>query len=475
MKALTLPRLLPQSTRLGPADLPYWQPATPADVLDLRYLESNLTFLADLSEQLDVRILLAQKAFSLPAAYPLIGRYLAGTTASGLYEARLAQEAMPGGEIHVFSPAYKEAELRELCDYADHLIFNSPAEWRRWRDLVRGAARRRPPERPLELGLRLNPEYAEVAEAIYNPAAPGSRLGITERELRQVLAAEPDFLDGISGFHLHALCEEGAETLSRMLEAALQHFGDLFAGARWLNLGGGHLLTRAGYQTSVLAASLDHLRAVAGQDLRLYLEPGEAVALDCGWLITTVEDTSFNELHLAILDASAACHMPDVLEMPYQPRCFRVQGDGQMEAARPLGQNTSLSELQDRLRETAADLEKPSPETVALDAGPDSDLSTAAASASAVDDPRIWRLGGRTCLAGDVTGDYAFSSPLQPGDRLVFADMAIYAHVKRNHFNGMPLPDLYTWDGRELCCLRHFTYADFRSMLGKGTAGSCAF
>lgn len=416
--SLPNPANLPsQICQTGPADLPFSDLPSPAEVLDLRYLRANLEYLADLGQAAGVTVLLAQKAYSLYQTYPLIGKYLAGSCASGLYEARLAHEEMPGKELQVFSPAYQAEELEEVLTYADHVIFNSPSEWQRWRDQALAAQAARPAESPLALGLRLNPEYAEIEEDIYNPAAPGSRLGTTRRELDLALARDPDFLQGLTGFHIHALCEQGAESLAGVLAALEENFSPYLSlpEISWLNLGGGHHFTRRNYNVALFVELMQSWRAKYG--VKIYLEPGEAVALDCGWLVSRVLDTPVNGLRLAILDTSASCHMPDVLEMPYRPRCFRVGSDGAYE---PEGESSEYA----------------------------------------------YRLGGPTCLAGDIIGDYSFASPLKRGELLVFGDMSIYSHVKRNSFNGMPLPDLYSWDGRELVCLRHFDYQDFKTKLG---------
>lgn len=429
--SLPNPAQLPSQLCLtGPADLPFGDLASPAEVLDLRYLRANLEYLADLGQEAGVKVLLAQKAYSLYKTYPLIGQYLDGACASGLYEARLAREAMPGKDLHVFSPAYQEEELRELLSYADHVIFNSPGEWQRWRAQALAAQAARPADQPLALGLRLNPEYAEIAEDIYNPAAPGSRLGTTQKELAKALAQDPTFWEGLSGFHVHALCEEGAESLAGVLAALDRNFASYLARPEitWLNLGGGHHFTRRHYKVPLFLDLMQDYKK--RYQLEIFVEPGEAVPLDCGWLVSRVLDTPVNEINLAIMDSSASCHMPDVLEMPYRPRCFRVLDDGSYELAED-------------------------PASSGTPAGTAEEGGT-----------YTYRLGGPTCLAGDVIGDYSFHSLLQRGDLLVFCDMSIYSHVKRNSFNGMPLPDLYTWDGDQLHCLRHFTYEDFKNKLG---------
>ena len=403
-----------QWTKTAPADLPFLDLPTPADIVDLRYLEDNLRFLSEVQEQSHAKILFAQKSYSLFDTYPLIGRYLAGTTSSGIYEARLAHEHMAEGEIHVFSPAFSEKELDEVLTFADVVVFNSPRQWQLWREKALAAKAKR----PLSFGLRLNPEYSEVEEEIYNPATPGSRLGTTEVELRKALAEDPELLEGIEGFHFHTLCEDSAETLAHTLQAFVEHFGEWLDAIKWLNWGGGHLITREGYNAKLLIEMIRDFSADYGCEI--YLEPGEAIPLDCGWLMGSVLDTLENQMRVAILDVSASCHMPDVLEMPYRPRAFLVHKDGSYELA----------------------------------GEPEEGVYT-------------YRLGGATCLAGDVIGDYSFSRPLERGDRIVFCDIAIYSHVKRNHFNGMPLPNLYLWDGQEARCIRNFGYKDFKGMLGE--------
>lgn len=409
-------RLMAQRSRTAPEDIPFAELPTPCDVIDLRLLEDNLAYLKRTAEASGARILLAQKAYSLFATYPLIGRYLSGTTASGLYEARLAHEEMPGTEVHVFCPAYTSEELEELLGFANVLIFNSPRQWLIHRERCLAAKKRRPDS--LSFGLRVNPEYSEVEEAIYNPAAEGSRLGMTERVLRSALTEHPDLLEGIEGLHFHALCEDSAEALQNTLKAFEAHFDDIIPHCRWVNFGGGHHITRADYNVKLLVDLVRDFKARRGTEV--YLEPGEAIPLDCGWLVTEVMDVVDNGLDIAILDCSASCHMPDVLEMPYRPRVFKIHAPGRYERGGEAGEKAH---------------------TV--------------------------RLAGPTCLAGDVIGDYSFEAPLAPGDRLAFCDMSLYAHVKRNSFNGMPLPDLYAYDGKSKPrCLRHFTYEDFKTRLG---------
>ncbi|MDO5016609.1 MAG: carboxynorspermidine decarboxylase [Eubacteriales bacterium] len=417
-RALRPDLLLSQKTRLGPTDLPYAQLPSPAEVLDLRFLEDNLGYLQALGKAAGVEILLAQKAYSLFATYPLIARYLRGTSSSGLYEAKLAAEHFPGGIIQVYSPAYKQSELEEILSLADYVIFNSPEEWLRWRSLALEAAQKR---EELRFGLRINPEFSAMDTDLYNPAAPGSRLGTTIAELERAQEGQDNFWYGLSGLHVHCLCEEGAEELAGLVNILLDSFADYLPRLEWLNLGGGHHFTRRDYHVPLFLATIKKLKKHTAA--RIFLEPGEAIPLDCGWLVTRVLDLPYNEMRLAILDSSATCHMPDVLEMPYRPRLFKVEADGSQEAA-------------GEPREKAF----------------------------------TYRLGGPSCLAGDIMGDYSFDQQLVRDDVLAFCDMSLYSHVKRTSFNGMPLPDLYTWDGKQLECLRHFTYQDFKNKLGNSSA-----
>ena len=368
---------------------------TPVYVVDELALRRNLETLSGVQQRTGCHILLAQKAFSLFYAYPLIGRYLAGTTASGLFEARLAHEEMPGRENHVYSPAYTPAEMAELVAICDHISFNSLAQLEAHRPLWQGSR--------ASVGLRVNPEHStQEGHAIYDPCAPGSRLGIRRCDMPARLP------NGVEGLHFHTLCEQDAAPLVETFAAFEQAFGEYLPQLRWLNLGGGHHITRPGYDLAALEGLILSIREKYG--LEVYLEPGEAIALNAGTLITTVLDIVPGETPVLILDASAACHMPDVLEMPYRPPLHGAGLPGEK--------------------------------------------------------PYTCRLAARTCLAGDVIGDYSFDAPPQVGDRLVFGDMAIYTMVKNNTFNGMPLPDI-AWRDAEGGCrvIRHFGYEDFKTRL----------
>ena len=364
---------------------------TPSYLVYEELLEKNLRILAELAEDTGAKVLLAQKCFSMYHYYPLIGRYLSGTTASGIYEARLSQEEM-GKENHVFKPAYEEDEIPRLAAICDHIIFNSFAQWERFGAAARAAG--------ASCGIRINPERSTQEHAIYDPCAPGSRLGVKIADFRA------DLLDGIDGLHFHTLCEQGADALAATLEAVEEKYGKYLHGMKWLNFGGGHHITREGYDVSLLKRLIRHVQDT--YDVAVYLEPGEAVALNAGFLVAEVLDvqTAGN----VILNTSAACHMPDVIEMPYRPPVIGAGAAGEK--------------------------------------------------------VHTYTLAGPTCLAGDTIGTYSFDTPLSVGARVVFGDMAIYTMVKNNTFNGMPLPNIIAvapngdWE-----VVREFGYDDFKMRL----------
>lgn len=369
---------------------------TPCYVVDEGLIIKNLEILRSVQDRTGCKILLAQKAFSMYSLYPLIGKYLAGTTASGLYEARLGREEMPGSEVHVYSPAYSDKDFPEILTVADYIVFNSFSQFERFYPAVRASGRE------IEAGIRINPEYSEIETDIYNPCFENSRLGTTLRQFPEKLP------DGVSGLHFHTMCEQGADVLERTVQAVEDKFGKYLHGLKWLNFGGGHHITKDGYDIEKLVAVVNRVKEKYG--VQVCLEPGEAVALNAGFLVTEVLDTMKNGMDIAIVDASAACHMPDVLEMPYRPN---IIGAGM----------------------------------------PDEKTYT-------------YRLGGPTCLAGDIIGDYSFDEPLKAGDRLVFCDMAIYTMVKNNTFNGMPLPAIVLRNvSGEDKIVRSFGYGDFKSRL----------
>ena len=390
---------------------------TPCYVVDEALIEENLKVLRGVMERTGARILLAQKAFSMYALYPLISRYLCGATASGLYEARLCAEEMTAPfENHIYSPAFREEDFGEILKYSDHIVFNS------WRQVEKFGERAKHAGK--SIGLRVNPECStQEGHAIYDPCAPGSRLGVTAKEFASGLDTPEGkrLLSLLDGIHFHTLCEQNSDDLEKTLDAVEEKFGEYLTELKWINFGGGHHITRQDYDIPRLERCIRRMQEKYG--LTVYLEPGEAVALNAGFLVTTVLETRRTEvpvlpgeasdgelLRLAILDTSAACHMPDVLEMPYRPP-LRDSGEAGEKAF-------------------------------------------------------TYRLGGPTCLAGDIIGDYSFDRELEEGDRLVFEDMAIYSMVKNNTFNGMPLPAiaLRRRDG-ECEVVRRFGYQDFKERL----------
>lgn len=369
------------------------QVPTPSYVLDEEKMIQNLEILKRVQEEAGCKILLAQKAFSMFCEYPLIGDYLAGTTASGLFEAKLGKEEM-GKENHVFSPAYKESEIDEIVEICDHVIFNSFAQLQKYKNRCLGKT---------SIGLRINPECSTQGDhAIYDPCAPGSRLGVTLKNF------QPELLEGVDGLHFHTLCEQNSDDLEKTLEAVEAKFGPYLKQMKWLNMGGGHHITRADYDVERLIRCIRHMKET--YDVEVYLEPGEAIALDAGYLVTEVLDIVDNDIQTLILDASAACHMPDVLEMPYRP---------------PLKDSGEKGEK-----------------------------------------AYTYRLSSYTCLAGDIIGDYSFDAPISVGDKLYFKDMAIYSMVKNNTFNGIGLPNIMRMrKGGDCELIKSFGYEDFKGRL----------
>lgn len=368
---------------------------TPAYVVEERLLRKNCEIIKSVIDRTGCKILLAQKAFSMYSTYPLIGQYLSGTTASSLFEARLGFEEM-GKEVHIFSPAYREDEFDEILSICDHVVFNSINQWKRFKDKIKASTRK------VSCGLRINPEYSEIEAAIYNPCVAGSRFGIKASQLDE---AE---LDGIEGLHFHTMCEQNSDVLKRTLAVVEEKFGHLLPKMKWLNFGGGHHISRDDYDIEALVRCIRHIQDK--YKLEVYLEPGEAVALNAGYLVSTVLELGENGMQLAILDTSASCHMPDVIEMPYRPKIIGSGEPGEY--------------------------------------------------------PYTYRLGGPTCLAGDVIGDYSFREPLKVGERLVFCDMAIYTMVKNNTFNGINLPAIiYNTEKEGLKIIRQFGYEDFKGRL----------
>ncbi|MFH1877589.1 MAG: carboxynorspermidine decarboxylase [Candidatus Omnitrophota bacterium] len=369
---------------------------TPCYVVDEGLLRKNLEILRKVKERSGCAVILALKGFAMFSTFPVIKEYLDGTTASSLDEARLGFEEF-GKEVHVYAPAYRDDDFPDIVGYSDHISFNSFSQWERFKPYIRNC------NKPVRCGLRINPEHSEVKVALYDPCAPGSRLGVRAEDF------EGRCLDGITGLHFHTLCELNSDSLERTLDAVEQKFGYILKSMEWVNFGGGHHITRADYDVDGLCRLIDDF--TRKYKVKVYLEPGEAVALNTGFLVASVLDIVHNGVENAILDTSAAAHMPDVLEMPYRPN---IEGAG----------------------------------------NPGEFLYT-------------YRLGGLTCLAGDVIGDYSFPRPLTPGDRLVFMDMAHYTMVKNNTFNGLRLPSIavYSPETERVNVVRDFGYEDYKGRL----------
>ena len=371
---------------------------SPAFVVDAARLRANLQVLADIRDAADIKVLAALKAFSMWSVAPIIGEYLDGVCTSGLWEARLASEFYDG-EIATYSAAYKPDELAEVCRLSDHVIFNSPAQLERYApllDIARGSGH------TFDVGLRVNPLCPCGEVPRYDPSSPGSRLGFPIDQLT------PEIMEQVDGIHFHNLCEQDFEPLRRTWDTVFDAIEPWFGELKWINMGGGHHITRADYQRDELIEFLRDAKEDTGAEI--YLEPGEAVALDAGILVGTVLDTGWNGVPFAITDVSATCHMPDVIEAPYRPAML-----GEAEA----GQGDAV------------------------------------------------RLGGPSCLAGDVIGDYRLPVPCEPGARFAFLDQAHYSMVKTNTFNGVPLPSIWLWDSDsdDLQQVKSFGYEDFRDRL----------
>jgi carboxynorspermidine decarboxylase len=369
---------------------------TPCYVVDEGALRRNLEILAKVQNDAKCTIILALKGFAMWSTFPIVKEYLRGTTASSVNEARLGREEF-GGEVHVYAPAYSDDEMPELIQLADHITFNSFSQWQHFKSFVEESEKR------VACGLRINPEHSEVKVPLYDPCAPRSRLGMTRDMF------EGQSLVGISGLHFHTLCELNSDALERTLAVVEQKFGKFLDQMEWVNFGGGHHISRPDYDTELLVQLVT--RFSERYNVKVYLEPGEAIALNTGVLVASVLDVFHNGMDIAILDTSATAHMPDVLEMPYRPE---IAGAG-----------------------------KPGKH------------------------PHTYRLGGLTCLAGDVIGDYSFPRPLKPGDKLVFLDMAHYTMVKNTTFNGVPLPSIALYDPatRRGRVVRRFGYEDYKSRL----------
>lgn len=368
---------------------------TPCYLVDESLIEKNMQIMAEVQNRTGCRILLAQKGFSMFYFYPMIGKYLYGVTSSSLHEAKLGYEEM-GKEVHIYAPAYKESEFDEIMKYCGHIVFNSFSQWEKFRPAIKKSGK------DIQCGIRINPEYSEIETDIYNPCFKNSRLGTTLANF------DANKLEGIDGLHFHTMCEQNSDTLWRTIQVVDKKFGQYIKQMKWINFGGGHHITRPDYDIELLIKSIEFIRNK--YDVTVYLEPGEAAALNTGYLICEVLDIVSNGMNIAILDTSAACHMPDVLEMPYRPE---IIGAGK----------------------------------------PDEKKYT-------------YRLGGPTCLAGDIIGDYSFDKPLKPGDKLIFCDMAHYTMVKNNTFNGINLPCIAVGKkSGEIAIIRKFGYDDFKGRL----------
>ena len=372
---------------------------TPAYVISEKLLRRNLEILLKLHEETNAKILLAQKCFSMFYFYPLIEKYLSGTAASGLFEARLAHEHF-NGENHVFSPAYKSDEIEEIASICEHVIFNSFRQVEKFASIVKSYNH--------QVGLRINPEHSTQTHAIYDPCSPISRLGVRIAEFKEIADTKPELIDLIDGLHMHTLCEQNSDPLEETVDVFIEKFGKWLPRFKWINLGGGHLITKDDYDINKLKRIINRLQTQ--YNFTVYLEPGEAIALNAGFLVSTVMEVQrpIDGVSNVIIDASAACHMPDVLEMPYRPEVIGDVPNGKYK----------------------------------------------------------YRLGSMTCLAGDVIGEYSFDKPLNEGDKIIFTDMAIYTMVKNNTFNGMPLPTIIAVDNEgAFKKIRSFGYDDFKGRL----------
>ncbi len=370
---------------------------TPCYLISEGAIKRNLEILDSVQKRTGAKILLALKAYAMHSTFPLIRKYLHGVCASGPHEARLGKEEF-GKEVHTFAPAYSEEDMEKVIEYSDHIIFNSIWQWKKYRDMIKKSNRR------IEVGLRVNPGHSEVEKELYNPCAPGSRLGIQPGDL------ENEDLSGVDGLHFHAMCEQNSDVLARVLKSFEKKFGKYIRKMKWINFGGGHHITRKDYDVDLLCKTIGDFRKRYGS-IKVYLEPGEAVVLNAGVLVASVLDIVKNRTEIAILDASAETHMPDVLAMPYRPNIIGAGKPKELEYT--------------------------------------------------------YRLGGISCLAGDVIGDYSFAEPLKRGDRVVFLDMALYSFVKNNTFNGIKLPSLvlYNPETKKVRVVKKFGYLDYKNRL----------
>ncbi|NME83715.1 carboxynorspermidine decarboxylase [Clostridium sp. SM-530-WT-3G] len=372
---------------------------SPCYLVDERLLEKNLKVLDYVQQKSGANIILALKGFSMFSTFPLVAKYLKGVTSSSLFEAKLGYEEM-GKQVHIYAAAYREDEFDEIMKYCDHIVFNSFNQWKLYRDKIKKYNTEN--NKKIECGIRINPEYSEIETDIYNPCFKNSRMGVTLENF------EEDELEGIDGLHFHTMCEQNSDTLERTLKVVEDKFGKYLYKMKWLNFGGGHHVAKSGYDVEKLINCINYMKDK--YDVDIYLEPGEGVAINTGFLVATVLDVIKNGMNIAILDTSAACHMPDVLEMPYRPEIINSGKPDEYEYT--------------------------------------------------------YRLGGPTCLAGDIIGDYSFKEPLKAGDKLIFCDMAHYSMVKNNTFNGINLPAIIKYSEKNgVEVIREFKYEDFRNRL----------
>lgn len=393
---------------------------SPAFVLDESRLRRNLTLISEVQKRSGAKIILAFKGYAMWSTFHILREFnIVGATASSLNEAQLAREEMQG-EVHVYAPAYSDEEFSEIIQLADHIVFNSFSQWRRFKEQVMQAKAQ---DRHLHVGLRINPEYAEVETDLYNPSGPCSRLGITKNEFESNLhnSKSDDLLDGIDGLHFHTLCEKDSDTLERTLKIIEDRFGEYLNRMQWVNFGGGHLMTREDYNLGRLIRLIKDFHKK--WDVEVILEPGSAFAWQTGWLVSSVLDIVHNAKDIAILDISVSAHMPDVLEMPYRPHILGASDKS----------NSAINIAKAESRQTKQ---------------------------------HNYLIGGTTCLAGDVVGEYTFDQPLKVGDCVVFDDMIHYTMVKTTFFNGVKHPDIgiYTLDGKYQL-IKRFSYAEFKSKL----------
>ncbi len=372
---------------------PYW-------LLEEQLLEQNLKTLAHIKEQTGVKILLALKGYALWQSFPMVSKYLDGCCASGLHEAKLSDEKFKK-ELHTYSPAFKEEDIEEISKISHHLVFNSPSQLERFGTLAKSH------NPSLSIGLRVNPEYSESPVELYNPCGVYSRLGTTVKNFEILLKSET--IEEIDGLHFHALCEQDSLALENVLKAFEKNFGDYLNSMKWVNFGGGHHITRKGYDTERLISIIRSFQS-RYPHLQIYLEPGEAVGWETGTLVTSVLDIIHNGIDIAILDTSAEAQMPDTIIMPYR-----------------------------------ADIKN---------------------GAKAGEKKHTYRLAGNTCLAGDIMGDYSFDRPLKIGDQVIFEDQMHYTMVKATTFNGVPLPSIAIKHlNGTVEVVKEFGYKDFRDRL----------